>query len=68
MPRAMPAESPGVIHYAMARGARVDPRLRARRLASEVATAGLGRKIDERVNRIYGLTADEIKLVEEAAR
>lgn len=34
----------------------------------DAGTIALEREIDERVNRLYGLTADEIKLVGESAR
>jgi hypothetical protein len=36
--------------------------------ARRADTAALEREIVERVYRLYGLTADEIKLVEEGAR
>jgi hypothetical protein len=36
-----------------------------KRAAPDANTTALEREIDERVYRLYGLTADEIKLVEE---
>ncbi|MBU6400956.1 MAG: Eco57I restriction-modification methylase domain-containing protein [Verrucomicrobia bacterium] len=39
--------------------------LTAKRAAPDADTTALEREIDERVYRLYGLTADEIKLVEE---
>jgi adenine-specific DNA-methyltransferase len=36
--------------------------------AKRADTAALEREIDERVYRLYGLTAEEIKLVEEAGK
>lgn len=40
----------------------------ANRTNPAVDTAASEREIDERVYRLYGLTADEIKLVEESAK
>jgi len=37
-------------------------------MAKHVDTAGLAREIDERVYRLYGLTAEEIKPAEEAGK
>ena len=45
-----------------------DRLLEAKRTAPEADTTALEREIDERVHRLYGLTADEIKLVEEGTR
>jgi hypothetical protein len=42
--------------------------LKAKRADAAAETAGLEREIDERVYRLYGLTAEEIKIVEEASR
>jgi hypothetical protein len=42
--------------------------LSAKRAAPDADTTALEREIDERVYRLYGLTADEIKLVEESAK
>lgn len=39
-----------------------------KRLDGAADTAGLEREIDERVYRLYGLTAEEIKIVEEAGK
>jgi methylase of polypeptide subunit release factors len=44
----------------------VDRILKAKRADGAADTAALEREIDERVYRLYGLTADEIKIVEEA--
>jgi hypothetical protein len=46
----------------------VDRILRAKRADAAADTAALEREIDERVYRLYGLTADEIKIVEEAGK
>jgi predicted transcriptional regulator len=46
----------------------VDRILKAKRADAAADTAGLEREIDERVYRLYGLTAEEIKIVEEASR
>jgi adenine-specific DNA-methyltransferase len=43
----------------------VDRILKAKRADGAADTAALEREIDERVYRLYGLTADEIKIVEE---
>ena len=43
-------------------------RLAAKRSDGAADTAGLEREIDERVYRLYGLTAEEIKIVEEARK
>jgi hypothetical protein len=44
-------------------------RIQSAKCASPQAdTSALEREIDERVYRLYGLTADEIKIVEEAGR
>jgi hypothetical protein len=40
----------------------------AKRADAAADTAGLEREIDARVYTLYGLTADEIKLVEETAK
>jgi protein-arginine kinase len=40
--------------------------LTAKRAAPDADTTALEHEIDERVYRLYGLTADEIKLVDEA--
>ncbi len=45
----------------------VDRILSAKRADSLADTTALEREIDERVYRLHGLTADEIKLVEEGA-
>jgi len=42
--------------------------LSAKRAAPDADTTALEREIDERVYRLYGLTADEIKLVEESTQ
>ena len=42
--------------------------LSARRAAPLADTSALEREIDQRVYRLYALTPDEIKLVEEAAK
>jgi adenine-specific DNA-methyltransferase len=42
--------------------------LKAKRADAAADTAGLEREIDERVYRLYGLTADEIKIVEDAGK
>jgi len=42
--------------------------LAAKRAAPSADTSALEREIDARVYRLYGLTADEIKLVEEDVR
>ena len=42
------------------------PALQARRHKPEADTAALEREIDQRVYALYGLTADEIRLVEES--
>jgi predicted transcriptional regulator len=46
----------------------VDRILKAKRSDGAADTAGLEREIDERVYRLYGLTTEEIKIVEEASR
>jgi hypothetical protein len=46
----------------------VDRILKAKREDGAADTAALEREIDERVYRLYGLTAEEIKIVEEASR
>ena len=40
----------------------------AQRADPPADTAGLEREIDQRVYRLYGLKADEIKLVEETSK
>ena len=45
----------------------VDRILAAKKKHVAADTAGLEREIDERVYRLYGLTPDEIRLVEESA-
>ena len=42
--------------------------LKAKRADGAADTAALEREIDERVYRLYGLTAGEIKIVEETSR
>jgi hypothetical protein len=42
--------------------------LKAKRAEAGADTAALEREIDERVYRLYGLTAEEIKIVEEASQ
>ncbi len=42
--------------------------MRAKRSDVSADTAGLEREIDERVYRLYGLTAEEIQIVEEASK
>ena len=42
--------------------------LKAKRADGAADTAALEREIDERVYRLYGLTAEEIKIVEEASK
>ena len=42
--------------------------LKANRTDAAADTAALEREIDERVYRLYGLTAEEIKIVEETSR
>ena len=42
--------------------------LKAKRADGAADTAALEREIDERVYRLYGLTADETKIVEEASQ
>jgi hypothetical protein len=42
--------------------------LAAKRADGAADTAALEREIDERVYRLYGLTAEEVKIVEEASR
>ncbi len=46
----------------------VDRILKAKRADGAADTAALEREIDERVYRLYGLTAEEIKIVEEAGK
>ena len=46
----------------------VDQILKAKRADGAADTAALEREIDQRVDRLYGLTAEEIKIVEEASR
>jgi methylase of polypeptide subunit release factors len=46
----------------------VDRILKAKRADEAANTAALEREIDERVYRLYGLTAEEIKVVEEAGK
>ncbi len=46
----------------------VDRILKAKRSDGAADTAGWEREIDERVYRLYGLTAEEIKIVEEAGK
>ena len=46
----------------------VDRILKAKRADAAADTAALEREIDERVYRLYGLTAEEIKIVEEAGK
>jgi len=46
----------------------VDRILWAKRADPSADTTALEREIDERVYRLYGLTADEIKRVEEGAK
>ena len=46
----------------------VDRILAAKQRDAEADTSVLEREIDERVYRLYGLTADEIKIVEEGAK
>jgi len=45
----------------------VDRILKAKRLDAAAETLALEREIDERVYRLYGLTAQEIKIVESAS-
>jgi hypothetical protein len=62
-----PATSPS--RQRAQRGALVafaDRILKAKRTDATADTATLEREIDERVYRLYGLTAEEIKIVEEA--
>ena len=42
--------------------------LPGRRASPSADTGGLEREIDQRVYRLYGLTAEEIKIVEEASQ
>jgi len=42
--------------------------LTAKRAAPDADTTALEREIDERVYRLYGLTPEEIQLVEEASK
>jgi hypothetical protein len=42
--------------------------LKAKRAETGADTAALEREIDERVYRLYGLTVDEIKIVEESGK
>jgi len=42
--------------------------VRAKRSDGAADTAGLERELDERVYRLYGLTVEEIKNVEEAGK
>ena len=42
--------------------------LKAKRADGAADTAALEREIDERVYRLYGLTAEEIKIVEESGK
>jgi hypothetical protein len=42
--------------------------LKAKRADGAAETAGLEREIDERVYRLYSLTAEEVKIVEEAEK
>ena len=44
------------------------PLLKAKRSDGAADTAALEREIDERVYRLYGLTAEEIKIVEESSK
>jgi hypothetical protein len=53
-------------HAAMV--ALVDRILKAKRTDAAADTAALEREIGERVYRLYGLTAEEIKIVEEASQ
>jgi hypothetical protein len=46
----------------------VDQILKAKRADGAADTAALEREIDQRVDRLYGLTAEEIKIVEETSR
>ena len=46
----------------------VDRTLKAKRSDEAADTAALEREIDERVYRLYGLTAEEIKIVEESSK
>jgi hypothetical protein len=46
----------------------VDRILKAKRADAAADTAALEREIDERVYRLYGLTAEGIKVVEEAGK
>ncbi len=46
----------------------VDRILKAKRADAAADTAALEREIDKRVNGLYGLTAEEIKIVEEARK
>jgi hypothetical protein len=46
----------------------VDRILKAKRADAAADTAALEREIDEWVYRLYGLTAEEIKIVEEGSR
>jgi len=62
----MSAASERAEHDALVR--LVERILSAKRAAPDADTTALEREIDERVYRLYGLTADEIKLVEESAR
>ncbi len=65
-PMDMSAASERAEHDALVR--LVERILSAKRAAPDADTTALEREIDERVYRLYGLTADEIKLVEESAR
>jgi hypothetical protein len=56
---------PSQAHWA---GRPVDRILKAKRSDGAADTARLEREIDERVYRLYGLTAEEIKIVEEASQ
>jgi hypothetical protein len=46
----------------------VDRILKAKRADAAADTAAQEREIDERVYHLYGLTAEEIKIVEETSR
>jgi hypothetical protein len=80
MPRTMRVEYPGAICHVMDRGDRredifvddvealVDRTPKAKQADPAADVAALERELDERVYRLYGLTAEEIKIVEEIAK